>query len=60
MAMKCECTDFMCNLPPHKVPDPKVNDIERVSEWRGSPFRFPIQAIQFLAPVQFEAFPIYI
>ena len=25
MAMKCEGKDFMCNLPSHVVPDPKMN-----------------------------------
>ena len=38
----------------------EVHDIEQVSEWGNSSFRFAIQTIQFMAPVQFEAFPIYI
>ena len=29
-------------------------------EWGGSLFRFPIWTVQFLAPMQFETFPLYI
>ena len=38
----------------------KLNSLNGECEQGGFPCRFPIQTIQFLAPVQFEAFPIYI
>ena len=52
--MYCKCERFQ---PAWGL---KLNGLNSQTEWWGSLFSLSIQTIQFLAPVQFETFSIYI